>query len=350
MTEQYQALHAEAVRTFRRLRPRLHRLSFQTPGGPVDMRVRIVEGATRLVFNFHGAIDPARRTIPVFPGEVPNLPEANQICIADPTLTALDQPVRIAWYSGHATFDAQGILAAIMNAAVRALKPDRTIYFGNSGGGFAALYYSWLHRGSFAVVGNPQTNIAAYYPTLLDAYLKACWPDLPDKSKLSEHICSDLPTLYGNGFPNTVVYLQSMGDRVHSQQHMLPMTAAVANTASARAFILQSEFQGALGHVANPKDCANWITAICRAPGRSPVDILTTLHQIREAAHQPAGLFATRSRGHPALPSKGMPKPPSNATGGQTGSTNPSPFTSEDLAVAARLRAWRDRHIRKAQG
>ncbi|WP_225205320.1 hypothetical protein [Novosphingobium huizhouense] len=382
MSQAYPQLHREVYRTFGRLRPRFHRLSFEAPGGKVDLRVKLVEGATRLVVNFHGALDREKRDLPVFVNGVPGIADAHQISVADPTMSLLDKPFRISWYAGHEGFDAQGVIGTILNAAARALKAQRTVYFGNSGGGFAALYFSWLHRGSIAVVGNPQTDIAAHFPTPVADYLRYCWPSLSGADELPRVIRSNLAALYREGFPNTVIYIQSLGDRMHYQNHMLPFAAAVAGTPDARRFLLHSDFGGTLGHVASPQDCTDWVGAACNAPTKDPTDILTTLHALR-SARSANPLLAGLMRRKPALPvapaprrgatakaapdraerpaavaagaaPAAAPQPPAPSTEAASAAmaaaaapppartADPRGFAAEDLAIAERLRAWRE--------
>lgn len=360
MSQPYPQLHREVTRTFGRLRPRLHRLSFDAPGGKVDMRAKLVEGATRLIVSFHGAVDRERRELPILPSGIPGIADAHQIGIADPSMSLLDKPFRISWYAGHEGFDAQGVIGTILNAAIRALKVQRTVYFGNSAGGFAALYYSWRHRGSYAVVGNPQTNIASYFPRFVDEYMQHCWPSLSGPEALSGHNQSDLTALYGKGFANTVVYIQALGDRMHYQNHLLPFVSAVSQTPDARRFLLHSDFGGQLGHVASPQDCVDWVTAVCNAPGKDPASILTTLHTLREARKGNAlgGLL----RRKPVIaapaprPARTVTRParvveagagtiPPPAATAQVAASATAPhesrgFAADDLAVAERLRVW----------
>jgi hypothetical protein len=76
------------------------------------------------------------------------------------------------------------------------------------------------------------------------AYRQACWPDLADNAELDGVTMADCNALYGAGFRNLVVYIQSLGDKHHRRAHMLPFAAAIAGLAQADRVLFHSDFTG----------------------------------------------------------------------------------------------------------
>src|SRR6185312_3746617 len=98
-------------------------------------------------------------------------------------------------------------------------KPQRLVFFGASGGGFAALYYSYFFPGSLALPMNPQTILANYSPRPVTEYTATAWgaEDIKDAP-----ILSDLRELYAEGLPNTVGFIQNVQDTHHRDRHAAP--------------------------------------------------------------------------------------------------------------------------------
>lgn len=307
------------------LPPGVHELSLTAQGLPIQLKLRIEEGATALLTHFHGAVNREIRKVPQFPSWTPGIGKAHQISIPDPSMSLLDRPFNIAWYAGHEGFDTQAILRAIFAAMTESLGVERTIYFGNSGGGFAALYYSHCDPGSFAVVGNPQTDILAHHDAPVSRYLAQCWPSLMSSRDIATATCSSLPALYRQGFENTVIYVQSLGDRFHYVRHMLPFVQAIAGQPNAGRLLMQCDFNGRLGHAAEPRHYLDWMKAIISSPTTDVGEILKTLHSARGSA-APAPPAAPRRAGKLA-----------------SDAASPTPFDNDDIAMAERLRKWRGR-------
>lgn len=311
------SLHREVRRRFSGLKAGNHRIEVSVDGVSLNFRANIVPGATRVVFNFHGAGNRQKRTLPIFNSHIPELNLAHQVAVSDPSLVVANT-LRIAWFAGHEGFDTQYRLRGALRNISKALGVERSIYFGASGGGFAALYYSFYAPGSIAMVANPQTNILNYPVPAVNLYRKTCWPGLARNEQLAEATCANLAPLYREGFRNTVVYIQSMGDRPHATLHMLPFVGAIAGQAHARNFLLQSHFEGEHGHVSDYKNWYNWVRAAALSPTDDPKDLLDTWHEIRTRDHAAAAPVSAPTDRHG--------------------------FRAEDLAAAGRLRAYRKAH------
>src|SRR5699024_5115261 len=100
------------------------------------------------------------------------------------------------------------------------------IFFGGSGGGFAALYFASFFAGSLALVFNPQTDIAQYSAKAVrDFALKAF--DLSAEEQdplhgLPASVVTDLCTHYRESRPNYIAYMQNMADAEHVEKHLRP--------------------------------------------------------------------------------------------------------------------------------
>ncbi|GHC97439.1 hypothetical protein [Novosphingobium pokkalii] len=287
---------------------------------PIQFRVRLVPGATRMLVTLHGAADPARRQRGVFNGFNPDLADCTQVAVSDPSLQ-VPGDFGIAWFAGHQGFDTPALLRRAFAEMVKAWSIERTIFFGTSGGGFAALAQSHAMPGSIAVVGNPQTRIARYHAPLVAAYRQACWPDLADNADLDGVTLADCNALYGAGFRNLVVYIQSLGDKHHRRAHMLPFAAAIAGLAQADRVLFHSDFHGLHGHGLPREAYADWLRAAVISPTTTPADLLDTWHALRRRAAPVPDMAPQRDKAAAAP-------------------------VAEDAATSARLEAWL---VRQAQ-
>jgi hypothetical protein len=263
------------------LTPGPNRFAIRTGTVPVHFRVHFVPGATGMLVTFHGATCRARREAPMFNGFNPDLADCTQVAVSDPSLQ-VPGDFGIAWFAGHR--DSTRLPAAPgLCRNGQGLGMERTIFFGTSGGGFAALAQSHAMPGSIAVVGNPQTRIARYHAPLVAAYRQACWPDLADNAELDGVTMADCNALYGAGFRNLVVYIQSLGDK-HHRAHMLPFAAAIAGLAQADRVLFHSDFHGLHGHGLPREAYADWLRAAVISPTATPADLLDTWHALRRRA------------------------------------------------------------------
>jgi hypothetical protein len=192
----------------------------------------------------------------------------------------------------------------------RTLGVERTLFFGTSGGGFAALVQSHAMPGSVAVVVNPQTSILRYHPTLVEPYRQACWPALAGNEGLAGAIEADCTRLYGEGFRNTVIYIQSLGDRHHYRAHMLPFAAAISARAQADRVLFHTRYNGVHGHSQSREDYADWLRAAALSPSTAPLDLLDTWHGLNAPARTRTRKPRTRK---PKAPNRTPRPPPSPA-------------------------------------
>ncbi|RVV99350.1 hypothetical protein EKE94_01255 [Mesobaculum littorinae] len=293
--------------------------TFLIGNGENRIPVRFKRGAANaaaLIVNFHGAIDKKTRKVPAFIPWLPVPPaSAHQISIADPIIEG-HEDLSIAWYAGSEHFDLQAQLHEMLDEFSDLLGVSRTIFFGTSGGGFAALFNAWKAESdsSIAIVGNPQTNILNYYKGHVDRYQACCWPSSSDAEGISESICHDVAELFSKAFTKTVIYIQSTADTFHMSNHMTPFLQKTAGVKGDR-LILDVGFWGGFRHAPEMRAYLPWIRAALTSKTTSKKDIL----------------IAKASLQH-------------EVSGGEVGKTSPEKnsknFEEKDLAFAKVISDW----------
>jgi pimeloyl-ACP methyl ester carboxylesterase len=224
-------------------------------GGELPVSVRLRDSST-LVFSFTGAVDRSQHTLPRFAStSLYDYVPASIIGLSDPSLDRSVQ-LTLAWYAGHEGFELQKILPDVLRRMIDSLDATRVAFVGSSGGGFAALYYSWQIPGSVAIVSNPQTNLNRYFRAHRERYRAACWPSLDEDAPLDAVIDANLCRLYAKRCDNTVVYLQVASDFFHIRGHFAPFAAALPREHADRLIVRMANW-GNQGH--RPVPAAIWI-------------------------------------------------------------------------------------------
>lgn len=277
------------------------------------------DSADTLVILFHGAVDRNKREIPVFAPFIPGFSSSiHQLSISDPAML-LEGDHRLGWYAGYDGFELQRVLPDVISKFYNQLKAKRLVFIGTSGGGFSSLYYSWLFKDSLAIVGRPQTNIFNYYAGHRNAYVKACWPSLLDISKLADYICTDVCSIYKQSVPNTVIYVQSAGDKYHFINHCLPFSSSIERIQGSR-FILETGFWGSLGHGGQAPPASAlifWLRVVLASPSLDVNDLLLTSHASRQLRDNGSSQKQSNFERHDS-----------------------AGFNSLDLDLATRLKKW----------
>ncbi len=262
-------------------------------GVELDVRYTAFSQSNDLVLTFHGAVARSRRTLPTFSRAHHRLIAGrSEIQIADPTLP-VSETLSVAWYTGSESIDSQTVIKKFIDQIKKTNRYRKRIYFGTSAGGFAALYFSFFDPGSYVVVVNPQTSVESYDVRIVARYIRDCWPGAGSVAGIPDRITTVLSQLYREPFSNLVVYVQSLGDRVHCQSHMAPFVHVAGRTAPEDRFVLQTEFWGHVGHSKAGIDPYHWMDAITHFDG-SPtmVEVIQKWHELRGAADQPGKIAA----------------------------------------------------------
>ncbi|WBU55514.1 hypothetical protein [Paracoccus sediminicola] len=278
---------ASRIKTASELMNATGRQIIELGGVDINLKLTKAEGADTLLIGFHGAIDRKLRKLPVYTDPIPEVENhAHQLMISDPSLE-LGEELSMAWYAGDHRFDAQALLGELFREAAEVLGVRKVIYFGSSGGGFAALYYSWIHPGSLALVGNAQTNLEKYYPRHIARYLESCWPTAKDISALDEKIVTDVCALYAKNVPNYVIYCQNPTDTFHMFNHCTPFIAGIESAADRKRVVFECTYPGRTGHGPVWSVFSPWLRAAVAAPSWDAVELIETKYRLHPGSAPP---------------------------------------------------------------
>lgn len=193
-------------------------------GIPIDLRFDPRGHDVTTVF-FHAAVTGGNYRFPLFTGAAlsQDLP-TNRVFFMDPSLYLADD-LFLGWHAGNRKQPRlQWAIRGILNRLIP--ETQRTVTFGSSGGGFAALYYAASRQRAVAVPVNPQTNIARYIPSLVARYGQRAWGlEGPDALNQMTAI-TDLTRLY-QASSTRVFYVQNKNDASHMEGHFLPFMGAL---------------------------------------------------------------------------------------------------------------------------
>lgn len=138
----------------------------------------------------------------------------NLLAIADPSVS-LHNEVRLGWYLGNRAIGRlDKILVPVIERALAGMKTRRTIFFGNSGGGYAALDYGSVFEGSIILTVNPRLRFGSFSTKDFGRYMRYCHPGLgstPYKRVYREYARDLVTEIPYNSKTNIFMY-QNLGD------------------------------------------------------------------------------------------------------------------------------------------
>ena len=229
----------------------------------INAQLDLHSESTTLVVAFHGSTKQSTTPYPVY--QKKNLSKtlrSNVLSIADPTLQH-DKSLSLGWYLGFHDFPAQQILVSFFRQCIELYNFEKIVFMGASGGGFAALFYSWHFPSSVALVANPQTIL-----------LSNDNDDLPRMNRLQsvieknfrgyhEKLCLSVCDLYKSGFSNYVIYLQNGECTLDVQHHAAPFLNA-STSATPENVIMKIDYWGIKGHSGSVPffEFLKWINAV----------------------------------------------------------------------------------------
>lgn len=207
-------------------------------------------GSETVVVTFHAALTRDGVELPLFVGG--NLlagTTASRILVSDSGLYS-DQSLRIGWFAGTSSLRLQDALLRVLARLTRASGASRSIYFGASAGGFAALYYGRGEPQCLVIAVNPQTIIRNFTEASWLKYAHHAFDARSPEgvtSVFEERICSDLRKRYQEELPNgNVLYVQNSTDH-HVGLHLDPF---LESKPRAEIRVLMGDW--GQGHVAPP--------------------------------------------------------------------------------------------------
>ncbi|MDD3054796.1 MAG: DUF6270 domain-containing protein [Aliarcobacter sp.] len=184
------------------------------------------KNSKNLMIFFNAAISRTEKTVlPIFSGaSISENLDSNVLMINDPSLY-LSNNLSLGWYLGNQYINLQKILLKIIKHIEKLVFPEKLIFFGGSGGGFASLYYSSYFKNSIAIVSNPQINILNYDQGSVERYFLSAFDigsfnyENYKEVLVKNGITWDVSELYKKS-ENKIVYLQNIYDNHHIQKHL----------------------------------------------------------------------------------------------------------------------------------
>ncbi|WP_375749546.1 hypothetical protein [Vibrio sp. HN007] len=142
------------------------------------------------------------------------------ISISDPLVGTTDD-LNLAWYVGTTDFDLQNyIQKCIKRILIKVgIEPNKVIFYGSSGGGFASIVASTYLRGSTAIVYNPQTNVLDYNEIAVDRFLNSFGAERAELTKECLYRFSISELMKRNNYLPNIIYKQNTQDQSHIHQH-----------------------------------------------------------------------------------------------------------------------------------
>jgi pimeloyl-ACP methyl ester carboxylesterase len=239
-------------------------------GVDLPCRLKMLPGANVLFVMFHAAFDRTKVPLPVFArwnyGRVLG---GHVLAVSDPTL-ALDDRLRLGWYVGSRGADPMHILLRAVDRVrqLLGLADDHVVFYGSSGGGFAAMRAAASRRCGRAVVINPQTEITAYFERAVTRFAKVFAPELTaqesrDRYPLRWSAIAAIADARLQQRDLRIVYAQNLDDKVHHARHFRPFcgstNAPVEGGASADGSVLTHVYASPEGHGAEPPEVVKYL-------------------------------------------------------------------------------------------
>lgn len=204
------------------------------PSGPhklaLDALVQPQDSDT-LIVALHGALDPKVYSHPRFEwmGTLVGRSES-LLFLSDPTIT-LSERLRLGWYVGTRTDNLIDRYAQLVRSIAVQCGATKVIFFGFSGGGFAALAFAAVMPGSIGLAFSPQTSIGSYYRQFSEMFAEDVFPEAADYSEIAAEQGDRVSLLERYADPHldaTFLYVQNSGDSHHVNKHYEPFHTLTA--------------------------------------------------------------------------------------------------------------------------
>ncbi|RAX43825.1 hypothetical protein DQ354_18690 [Arthrobacter sp. AQ5-06] len=228
-----------------------------------------------LIVALHGALDRGIYTPPRFEwmGTLAGRSESI-LYLSDPTIT-LSERLRLGWYVGNATDNLPERYAALIRATAEQCGASRILFFGFSGGGFAALALAGIMPGTTGIAFSPQTSIGGYYQQFADMFAEDVFPECRDYAEVAAKFEDRVSLLarYADPAPGTsFLYVQNTGDTHHMSRHYEPFRSLTEGMEGAH-FRLRHDSDG---HTVPPKEYLLEVLDECAA---SPLHARSALEE-----------------------------------------------------------------------
>lgn len=194
---------------------------------------QINDNTDKIIVFFNGAINGDLNNNPTFMRwSWANDNNLSFICFDDP-IVSCTQLTNLGWYIGTSNYDLQQFINNILEHIIKSLKlsPENIIFYGSSGGGFAAMMAAIRLRGSVAVVSNPQTNIFKYYKSATQRFIDNFFNEKDISSNSSNYYrFSVTDAIKKYNYIPAILYIQNIQDKFHLERHLLPFQEYIFET------------------------------------------------------------------------------------------------------------------------
>lgn len=184
----------------------------------------------KLIVFSNGAYDPKKSVPPVFMrSKWVDEFEANCLFIDDRTVH--DNNLRLGW--GIGTKDKHYLRFYVKFvkkiAEILEIPTKEIMYFGSSAGGFMSMAMASMHKGTYAVVNNPQTYVNRYLKTYKTAVYRSSFPGLTEKeiTKKYSNRLSLVNIFARNKNVPKVYYLQNRLCEGDMKNHLTPFLDSI---------------------------------------------------------------------------------------------------------------------------
>ena len=204
-------------------------------GLPIDLLVED-RGASTTVAAFHASAPDHVTRLPMLSGQgLTAAAGVNLLAIADPSLV-MHPELKLGWYLGNRPQGPFRTLAKpLIEHVLTQLGSTRTVFFGASGGGFAAGALSQDFPDSLALLCNPRLDLRRPPHAAVRDYLVHCHAAhsaTPQRRIRAEFVPDALDDQWDGAPANTIAIIQNRQDRVYHDQQFLPFARRHAEHSS----------------------------------------------------------------------------------------------------------------------
>lgn len=184
-------------------------------------------GADVTIVTFNAAVPRSATTVPMLMGHgLASNTGINLVAVSDPTMAMGGVDLTVSWYLGNSEIGVlPPILAPLIQYAVDSLDSRRTILFGASGGGYAAVLYGQYFPDSLVLGVNPRLDLNALPKAATEKYLEIAHRTSETESiaEGEKFLPGKLSELYKASLPFDLCIYQNFGDRRFLDYQLVPL-------------------------------------------------------------------------------------------------------------------------------
>lgn len=176
------------------------------------IKIELKKDNENLVVFSNGAINRTKKQPPIYMRSSWH-EEINANCIYIDDRTLHNNELSLGWGIGNTERyflnDYSEIIIRI--SKLLNLKEKNIIYYGSSAGGFMSINLATMHKGTTALVNNPQIIVNNYLPIHVNRLYKTLFPDLTEKDILKRYIrrFSVIPLMRIKEYVPRIFYFQN---------------------------------------------------------------------------------------------------------------------------------------------